>query len=123
MSEPIHDGGELDEAEEGAGEFGVTSADAAVGFAAAEEVLNVVTALVVTAMEADRVPPATFRRDAAPGALGAQPGAEEVGVKALVGHDSAVPHAGQHRKRGVLVVRLAGGETDRQGPTPRIDDR
>ncbi len=60
MSEPIHDGGELDEAEEGAGQLAVTDADAAVGFNAAEEVLNLMAAFVVTAMEAGRVPAATL---------------------------------------------------------------
>lgn len=123
MSEPIHDGGKLNEAEEGDGEFVVASADAAMGFDAAEEVLNLVTALVITTMEASRVPSAAFRRDAAAGPLGAQSDAEDVGVKALVGHDPAVPHAGQHRDHGMLVVLLAGGETDREDPTPRIDDR
>ena len=114
MSEPIDDSGELDEAEEGAGELVVTGTDTALGFDAAEEVLNLMTALIVAAMEAGRIPPAALRRDAATGPLGAQSGAEDVGVKAFVGHDSAVPHAGQHRDHGMLVVLLAGGETDRE---------
>ena len=114
MSEPIHDGGKLNEVEEGAGEFAVTSADTARGFDAAEEVLNLVPALVVTTTEASWVPSAAFRREAAAGPLGAQSGAEDIGVKALLGHDSAVPHAGQHRDPGMPVVLLAGGETDRE---------
>ncbi len=123
MSEPIYDGGEMDEAEEGAGELFVTSADAALGFDAAKEVLNVMTTLVVSAMEARRMPPTAFWRDAATGSLGVQSGAKDVGVKALVGHDPAVSHAGQHRKDGVLIVLLAGRETNRQGPPAGIDNR
>jgi hypothetical protein len=38
MSEPIADGGAMDEAEEGAGAFVAMSADAALGFDTAEEV-------------------------------------------------------------------------------------
>ena len=123
MSEPIDDGRELDEAEEGAGELVVASADAALGFDAAEEVLNVMTAFVVAAVEPGRMPAAAFWRDTATGALGVQTGAKDVGVKALVGHDPAVAHAGQHREHGMLVVLLARGETDRQGASSRINDR
>lgn len=123
MTEPIHDRSEVNEAQEGAGEFIVASADPALRFDAAEEVFNLMALPVVTAVEAGRPQPTAFGRDAATGALIAQIRPKDIGIEGLVGHDPATAHASQHREHGVLVVLLAGSQTEPNSPTTRIDDR
>jgi len=123
MSEPIHDRGEMNEAQEGAGEFIVSSADSTLGFDAAKEVLDLMALPVVTAVETGRPQPTAFGRDAAAGVLGAQARPEDIGIEALVGHDPAMAHADQHWDHGVLVVLLARSQTESHRPPPRIDDR
>ena len=123
MSEPIHDRSEVNEAQEGAGEFIVASADPTLGFDAAEEVFDLMALPVVTAVEAGGPQPTAIGRDAAAGALGEQARPEDIGIEALVGHDPAMAHAGRQGDHGVLVVLLARSQTESHRPTPRINDR
>ena len=56
MGEPIEDRRQMNEAEEGHGEFVVTGADATTAFDVAEEVFDAVSAPVVTAPPSDAAP-------------------------------------------------------------------
>ncbi len=122
MSEPIQDGREVNEAEEGFCQFVVTGGDAAVDFDPAEEVFDLMAAPVVTAMEAGRLPATALGWDTAPGALGVEAGPEDIGIEALVRHDPATPRTGQHRADRVLVVLWPGSETERHRPAARVDE-
>ena len=85
MSEPIEDGGEVNEADEGFGEFVVTGGDAALDFDAAEEVFDLMAAAVVAAMKSDRLTASAFGWNAATGPLLAQFLAKDISVESLVG--------------------------------------
>ena len=122
MSEPIKDCSEKNEAKKGLGEFLVAGGDTTVDFDPTEEVLDLMTAPVVAAMETGRLPAAPFGRDAAAGALSMQAGPEDIGIKALVGHDSSPPHAGQQRHNGVLVMLRPGRKAECHGSSAGIDD-
>src|SRR5882757_2342567 len=113
MSEPIQNCGKINEAKEGLGEFVVASGDTAVDFDPAEEVFDLMTAAVVTAMEAGRLPATALGRDAATGALGAEAGPEDIGIEALVGDDPAAAHTGQHGPDSVLIMLRSGCEAER----------
>jgi hypothetical protein len=97
MREPIEDGGKLDEAEEGDGEFVVAGGDEAVRFDPAEEVFDLMAVPLVPPMEMGRLSAAAFGRDAAAGALSVQSPAEGIGIEAFIGHDPVATHPRQQR--------------------------
>ena len=107
-SEPVEHDRQLNEAEESAGELLIASADAPVAFDATEEVLHLVTTTVVPPMKRDPYPPASFWRDAAGGALAAQPGAEGVRIKSLIRHHPLASQARQQGFHGVEIVARTG---------------
>jgi hypothetical protein len=90
MTEPIAHCRELNEAEKRRGEFFIARADTAVAFDAAKEVFNPVATPVVTPVEGHGPAAVALGRDADAGALPTQPGAERIGIEALVG-DRTVP--------------------------------
>ena len=121
MSEPIQCRCEVDEAEEGLGEFFVTGGDAAVCLDPAEEVFHLMALPVVATEVAGRVEPIPSRRDAGAAAVGAEAVAKGLGVKAFVGHHPTVTSAGQQREHRVLVMPGATVQADGYGPTARIN--
>lgn len=91
MNEPIDHRSELDKGQKGGREFFVAGGDAAHGLDAPKEVFDVMAVSVVSAVEVGGLSATAFGRNAAASALGPQPAAEVVGVKALVGYDKAAP--------------------------------
>jgi len=122
MSEPIEDCGEVNEAEEGFGEFVVAGGDAALDFDPPEEVFDLMAAAIVTAMKAGRLESAPLGWDAAAAALAAEAGAKDIGIEAFVSDDPAAPRASQHGLDGMLVMLLPRSETQRHRPATSIDD-
>jgi hypothetical protein len=123
VSEPIQGGRELDESEEGGGEFFIASGNAAEFFDAAKEIFDVMAMFVVTAMEAGRTPPAFSGWNTAAGVLGVQIGAKCIGVETLVGHGTVVPQAAAERGNGVQVRLRARCESDRDRAAMLVDHR
>lgn len=122
MSEPIQGGGEQHESEERGGELFVAGGDAPEPLNAPKEVFDVVAMPVITAMEAGGMPAALPGRNAAPGVLRAQIGAESIGVEALVSHDSVTAQTPPQWSYGEQVVLRAGGQGDRDGAARLIRD-
>ena len=122
MSEPIQDGGEQHEGEESGGELFVAGGDAPKLLQAAKEVFDVMAMPVVTAMEAGGMPAALSGRNAAPGVLRAQLGAESISVEALVGHDPVAAQTPPQWSHGKQVVLRAGGQGDRNRPAMLVRD-
>lgn len=91
-------------------------------FDAAKEVFDVMAVAIVSAVEAGGLPATAFRRNATASALGAQPAAEVVGVKALVRHDEAVPSPREHGLDGQQVMAGAGRQRHGKGATVPIHD-
>lgn len=79
MSEPIKDRSEVNEAKEGFGKFVVASGNATLNLDPTEEVFDLMSARVIAAMEAGRLPATAFGRDAATGALGVKAAPEDIG--------------------------------------------
>lgn len=122
MSEPIQHRGELNEAEEGDGEFIVSCADPSKAFDAAEEVFDFVPTAVVAAMKCHARASRTFGRDANTCALLAKPGAKRVGIEAFVADGAPAPQRRQEWVDGVQVVALASGQGDRHSPAATLHD-
>jgi len=121
MSEPIQCSREVDEAEEGFGEFVVTGGDPAVRFDATEEVLHAVAQPVVAAVVAGRLEPISPRRDTSPTAVGLQATAESLRIEAFVGHDPTITGARQQRQHRILVMPGATFQADGYRVTARVD--
>lgn len=98
MSEPIQGGSEQHEGEE------------------------VVAMPVITAMEAGWMPAALSGRNAAPGVLCAQIGAESIGVEAFVGHDPVTVQTPPQWSHGEQVVLRDGGQGDIDRPALLVND-
>ncbi len=104
MNEPIKDRGELNEAEEDGGEFVVTRADPDVAFDAAEGILYLMTAAIVTAVEQDAAGDANVWRNAGVHVLPPQTRAKGVGIKSLVADRVAMAHAGGQRPDQIMAL-------------------
>jgi len=123
MNEPIEDSGELNEGEEGGGEFFVAGADASVAFNPAEEIFDLMPVAIVAAVERDGVTARAFWRDAGAGALTPQFGAQGIGVEALVADGSATAQAAEQWIDGVQIMPLALGQTERNGTSATLHNR
>lgn len=121
MSEPIKNCRKINEAEEGLGQFVVAGGDTPVDFDPAKEVFDLMAAPVVAAMVAGRLPASALGRDATTGTLGVEVGAEDIGIEALVRHDSTVTGTRQHRHDRVLVMLWSRSEAERHRTTSRVD--
>ncbi len=121
MSEPIQDGGELDEGEKSAREFVVASGDAAEAFDPAKEVFDVVSAAVVAVMEADGSATIAARRDTNSGALLPKVCTEAVGIECLVADRTLVPQSRNDRGDCLEVMLLAGRKAQSHRPAMPFD--
>ncbi len=123
MSEPIEDGGELDEGEVSKGEFLIASADAAVALEAAKEVFDMVTPTVVAAMKSRGPAARAFWRNTHACALPAKSGAERIRIERFVGHGAAAAQTGQERLDCIQIVALASGQSKRHGAPVTFHNR
>src|SRR5882672_1538497 len=122
MSKPIQDGGELDKAKEGDGEFVVACGHPPEAFESGEEVFDPMAAAVVAAMEGHGLAAAAQPSNANPRALTVQLGAKVAGIKTFVSDHALAPQRRHQRLNGFEVMPVARSQAKRHGPPVSIDD-
>lgn len=120
-SQPDECAREMNERQEGLGEFVVTRGDASEMLETCEEALDQIAGAVEMSVELARCEAIGSGRNYGFGASGLDSGHEMVGVVALVGHDGLARQILDQCRGTVDVGDLPGREDDAQWVAQRID--
>jgi len=107
MSEPVQDGGELNEAEKSNGKLVIAGGNAAEALDAAEEVFDAVASAVVAPMERAMLASTLTRGDATVRFLAAEEGPNNGCIESLFGHRALAPQRRHYRQDRLEVMPLS----------------
>ena len=121
MSEPVKDGGELDEPEKTNGEFVVAGGDSPVAFDSAKEIFDSMAASVITEVEGMTPSAPSLGTDTSTSAVLLQNAVKGIRVETSISHDLESLQVGQKRANRLEVVALAGGKAQADRSSMGVD--